>query len=132
MRLCFQYCALSIGRTCALALTSSAAAVAAGGQTAKKYRLLGKLLSRERGERALGRVGRLLELGRDQLLLAAAAGLRKLPARLDARHRDLEVDDALEHHLHVVRTQGVERGKPLRIHELDQAPLVRMLRLRVV
>src|SRR5690349_11815703 len=105
MRLCFQYCAFSMGRTCALAVTeraassafsgatdprnasvrwifgaevtrpssffaqpSSAAAVAAGGQTAKKYRLLGKPLSRERGERALGRVGRFLELRRDQLL----------------------------------------------------------------
>src|SRR5262249_60104141 len=129
MRLCFQYCAFSIGSACALPLMdsaascafsgatgprnasvrwifgagvtrpssffaqpSSAAAVAAGGQTAKKYRLLAKLLSRERCERALGRVGRFLELGRDQLPLAAGAGFRgpsaRLPARLPALRND--------------------------------------------
>src|SRR5687767_13109418 len=88
--------------------------------------------ARQGGERALGGVSGLLELARDQFLLAPAAVLRELPARLEPRHLDLEVHDAVEHLVDVFRAQGVEFRQPLWIEGSDQLALVLVLALALV
>ena len=65
----------------------------------------------------------LFQLGGDQLHFAPAAVLRELPARLEARHRDREIDDAVEHLLDVFAPQRVELGQPLRVEAFDEAAL---------
>src|SRR5687768_434177 len=81
------------------------------------------MLSGERGKRALGGIGGLLQLRGDQLLLAPAAVLRKLPARFQARDGDLEVDDSIEHAIDVLLAQRVELGQPLLVERGDEAAL---------
>src|SRR3954464_5883399 len=90
----------------------------------KRAALLDEVLQGQRGERALAFF---LQLGRDELHLAPAAVLRKLPACIDARDRDAEVDDAAEHALDILRAQRIELRQPLRIHGADQASHAGML-----
>jgi hypothetical protein len=75
----------------------------------------------------LDRVARALELLGDQLLLAPAAVLRQLPSRFQPSDGDLEVHDALEHSLDVLRPQRVELRQPLRVQGGHQAALGSML-----